>query len=73
MRADTAREQRDRPFSRAREGEEASERETRQLLNLITTASSENVAQARVAELADECCQEETFLYVLYNNEEHER
>ena len=73
VRVDTAREQRDRPFSRAREGEVACKRETRQLLSWITTASSANVAEARVAEFAEESYQEETFLYVLYNNDEHGR
>ena len=60
-------------FSRAREGEVACGRETRLLSSVIATASGENVAEAKVAELADECYQEETFLYVLYNNDEHER
>ena len=50
---DTAREQRDTHFSRAREGEVACERETRQLLSVIMTATRANVAEAKGAEVAD--------------------
>ena len=53
--------------TRAREREVACERETRQLPSLILTAIGENVAEAKGAELADECYQEETFLYVWYS------